>query len=341
MPGGSTITQRKASSRPCDEPGPEPARPVQRRAGEQEQRRPVTGHLVVQSHVQSSSADPTPRARPPRMRTCVRVRRGHDPPRRPRLLLRVGGAARPSAPAQPRGHRRRRGRARRELRGQGVRRARPRWAAGRRCGCARTRSSCGRAWRRTPRPAAPSSAVFEDTTPLVEGLSVDEAFLDVRGMERIAGTPEQIAVRLRRAVHEQVGLPITVGIARTKFLAKVASGVAKPDGLLVVPPDGELDFLHPLPVERLWGVGAEDGRAAARPRPLDRGRRRRAVRGRAGLDARARRRPAAARPRPQPRPAPGRRRQAARLDGRPARPRPRAAQPRRGRRRRWSPSSTA
>jgi DNA polymerase IV len=99
--------------------------------------------------------------------------------------------------------------------------------------------------------------VFEDTTPLVEGLSVDEAFLDVRGMERIAGTPEQIAVRLRRAVHEQVGLPITVGIARTKFLAKVASGVAKPDGLLLVPPDGELDFLHPLPVERLWGVGAK------------------------------------------------------------------------------------
>jgi DNA polymerase IV len=98
-------------------------------------------------------------------------------------------------------------------------------------------------------------AVFEDMTPSVEGLSIDEAFLDVRGMKRIAGTPAQIAARLRRRVRDEVGLPITVGVARTKFLAKVASGVAKPDGLLVVPPEGELDFLHPLPVERLWGVG--------------------------------------------------------------------------------------
>ena len=98
--------------------------------------------------------------------------------------------------------------------------------------------------------------VFEDTTPLVEGLSIDEAFLDVRGLRRISGTPIQIAARLRRDVHQRVGLPITVGIARTKFLAKVASGVAKPDGLLLVPPDAELAFLHPLPVERLWGVGA-------------------------------------------------------------------------------------
>jgi DNA polymerase IV len=97
--------------------------------------------------------------------------------------------------------------------------------------------------------------VFEDTSPLVEGLSIDEAFLDVRGMRRIAGTPTEIAVRLRQKVREHVGLPITVGIARTKFLAKVASGVAKPDGLLSVPVDRELDFLHPLPVERLWGVG--------------------------------------------------------------------------------------
>ncbi|HXV95244.1 MAG TPA: DNA polymerase IV [Gaiellaceae bacterium] len=97
--------------------------------------------------------------------------------------------------------------------------------------------------------------VFEDTTPLVEGLSIDEAFLDTRGMERLAGSPVEIAARLRRDVRERVGLPITVGVARTKFLAKVASGVAKPDGLLVVPPDRELTFLHPLPVERLWGVG--------------------------------------------------------------------------------------
>src|SRR5213596_858815 len=97
--------------------------------------------------------------------------------------------------------------------------------------------------------------VFEDATPLVEGLSIDEAFLDVRGMERIAGTPAEIAGRLRREVRERVGLPVTVGVARTKHLAKVASGVAKPDGLLVVPPERELIFLHPLPVERLWGVG--------------------------------------------------------------------------------------
>lgn len=105
---------------------------------------------------------------------------------------------------------------------------------------------------------AASRAVFEifrQTTPLVEGLSVDEAFLDVGGLRRLVGPPTDIAARLRREVRHRVGLPITVGVARTKFLAKVASGVAKPDGLLVVPPDGELAFLHPLPVERLWGVG--------------------------------------------------------------------------------------
>ena len=112
-----------------------------------------------------------------------------------------------------------------------------------------------------PRMAAYTEAsravfdVFENTTPLVEGLSIDEAFLDVGGLRRVSGLPIEIARRLRRDVAEQVGLPITVGVARTKFLAKVASGVAKPDGLLVVEPDGELEFLHPLPVERLWGVG--------------------------------------------------------------------------------------
>jgi DNA polymerase IV len=97
--------------------------------------------------------------------------------------------------------------------------------------------------------------VFDDATPVVEALSIDEAFLDVRGMRRIAGSPAEIAVRLRRTVRQRVGLPITVGVARTKFLAKVASGVAKPDGLLVVPPERELAFLHRLPVEKLWGVG--------------------------------------------------------------------------------------
>jgi DNA polymerase-4 len=106
--------------------------------------------------------------------------------------------------------------------------------------------------------AAASRAVFDvfsRTAPVVEALSIDEAFLDVRGMERIAGTPTQIGAQLKSDILEHVGLPITVGVARTKFLAKVASGVAKPDGLLVVPADGELAFLHPLPVERLWGVG--------------------------------------------------------------------------------------
>jgi DNA polymerase-4 len=97
--------------------------------------------------------------------------------------------------------------------------------------------------------------VFEQTTPLVEGLSIDEAFLDVGGLRRLSGTPMQIAERLRREVRERVGLPITVGVARTKFLAKVASRVAKPAGLLLVPPDRELAFLHPLPVGALWGVG--------------------------------------------------------------------------------------
>ena len=111
--------------------------------------------------------------------------------------------------------------------------------------------------------SAASTAMFEvfrDTTPLVEGLSIDEAFLDVGGLRRIAGTPTQIAERLRAAVRERVGIPVTVGVARTKFLAKVASAVAKPDGLLVVPVDGELAFLHPLPVERLWGVGVVTAR---------------------------------------------------------------------------------
>jgi DNA polymerase-4 len=97
--------------------------------------------------------------------------------------------------------------------------------------------------------------LFEDTAPVVEGLSIDEAFLDVRGLDHISGTPVEIATRLRRRVRQEVGLPITVGVARTKFLAKVASAVAKPDGLLVVAPGRELEFLHPLPVEALWGVG--------------------------------------------------------------------------------------
>jgi len=128
-------------------------------------------------------------------------------------------------------------------------------------GGGRARHLCPEAVVVPPRMTAYSEAskavfeVFEDTAPVVEGLSIDEAFLDVRGLDHISGTPVEIAVRLRRRIREEVGLPITVGVARTKFLAKVASAVAKPDGLLLVAPDRELAFLHPLPVERLWGVG--------------------------------------------------------------------------------------
>ena len=133
-------------------------------------------------------------------------------------------------------------------------------------GGAQARRLCPRAIVVPPRMSAYTEAsksvfeLFEQTAPLVEGLSIDEAFLDVRGLERISGSPVEIASRLRREVARRVGLPITVGVARTKFLAKVASGVAKPDGLLVVPADRELEFLHPLPVQRLWGVGAVTAR---------------------------------------------------------------------------------
>ena len=128
---------------------------------------------------------------------------------------------------------------------------------------AQTRSLCPQAIVVPPRMSAYSRAsdavfeVFRDCTPIVEPLSVDEAFLDVGGLRRVSGTPVQIAERLRADVLDRVGLPITVGIARTKFLAKVASQEAKPDGLLLVPPDRELAFLRPLPVRRLWGVGAK------------------------------------------------------------------------------------
>ena len=125
----------------------------------------------------------------------------------------------------------------------------------------RARMLCPQAVFVPPRMAAYAAAskalytVFEETSPLVEGLSIDEAFLDVRGMRRIAGTPTEIATRLRRTVRDEVGLPVTIGVARTKFLAKVASAVAKPDGQLVVEPDCELGFLHTLPIERVWGIG--------------------------------------------------------------------------------------
>jgi DNA polymerase-4 len=128
-------------------------------------------------------------------------------------------------------------------------------------GLTQARALCPRAVVVPPRMSAYSAAskavfeIFRDTTPLVEGISIDEAFLDVTGLRKIRGTPCEIAARLRADVRAIVGLPITVGVAGTKFLAKVASGVGKPDGLLEVPAGQELAFLHPLPVERLWGVG--------------------------------------------------------------------------------------
>jgi DNA polymerase IV len=133
-------------------------------------------------------------------------------------------------------------------------------------GGARARRLCPHAVVVAPRFSAYVEAsrdlfeVFGETAPVVEGLSMEEAFLDVRGLERISGSAMEIAERLRGEVLERVGLAITVGVARTKFLAKVASGVAKPDGLLVVPPGSELGFLHRLPVERLWGVGPATAR---------------------------------------------------------------------------------
>ena len=97
--------------------------------------------------------------------------------------------------------------------------------------------------------------IFHDTTPEVEAMSIDEAFLDVTGLHRLVGPGQVVATELRRRVLTEVGLTISVGCASTKFLAKVASTVSKPNGLLVVEPGRELEFLHPLPVERLWGVG--------------------------------------------------------------------------------------
>ena len=98
-------------------------------------------------------------------------------------------------------------------------------------------------------------SILEDATPIVEQISVDEAFLDVTGTTHLLGPPSEIARTVRRRVRTEVGLPISVGVASTKFLAKIASARAKPDGLVLVEKGRELDFLHPLPVNALWGVG--------------------------------------------------------------------------------------
>ncbi len=157
--------------------------------------------------------------------------------------------------------------------------------------------------------AEASRAVFEvfgDTSPLVEGLSIDEAFIDVGGLRRVSGTPREIAVVLRRRVLERVGLPITVGVARTKFLAKVASGVAKPDGLLVVPPDGRAGVPPPAAGRAAVGRRPGDGGQAARPGHRHGRRRGRAAGGGAGGDAGGGVGASPARTGAQPRPAAGR-----------------------------------
>src|ERR1700737_620866 len=97
--------------------------------------------------------------------------------------------------------------------------------------------------------------VLSDFTPLVERISIDEAFADVAGCTHLFGSPAEIARAVRRRVRAELGLPISIGVARTKHLAKIASQVAKPDGVVVVDPETELDFLHDLPVELMWGVG--------------------------------------------------------------------------------------
>ncbi|HZJ47780.1 MAG TPA: DNA polymerase IV, partial [Acidimicrobiia bacterium] len=97
--------------------------------------------------------------------------------------------------------------------------------------------------------------IYRDFTPLIERISIDEAFMEVAGSTHLFGTPTDIAVAIRSRVREETGLPVSVGIARTKHLAKIASQVAKPDGILFVEPKRELAFLHPLPVELMWGVG--------------------------------------------------------------------------------------
>jgi DNA polymerase-4 len=97
--------------------------------------------------------------------------------------------------------------------------------------------------------------IFRQFTPLMEPLSIDEAFLDVTGSERLLGQPEEIAKNIRQKIFELTGLTVSAGVAPSKFVAKIASDIEKPDGLTVVPPDRVRDFLDPLPIKKMWGVG--------------------------------------------------------------------------------------
>ena len=256
------------------------------------------------------------------MRASAGGRGSHDPARGRRLLLRVGRAARrPLAPRQAR-DRRRRGRARRQLRGQGVRRLH---ADGRDAGPAPLPAGD----RRSPADGGVQRSERGDVRRLPRHHAARGRPLDRRGVpgrRRAAADLRHADARSPRAcattVRERVGIRVTVGVARTKFLAKVASGVAKPDGLLVVPVDDELAFLHALPVERLWGVGPVTSKKL-RERSLT------TVADVARLDEaaliadpRPRLGPPPPRARAQPRPAPGRGRPAASLDRHPAGARP-------------------
>ena len=244
------------------------------------------------------------------MCSCPRER--DDPARRPRRVLRVGRAARRPAAARPAGDRRRRAwcspRATRRRRAGFA----PRWAARRPAACAPTRSSCRPACRRLHRGEQGGvRGVRRHDARSSRGSRSTRRSSTWAGCGASRARPLEIAARLRRDVRDEVGLPITVGVARTKFLAKVASGVAKPDGLLVVEPERELEFLHPLPVERLWGVGPVTARRSSTHRGVTTVGQVAAGDAVARRDARPRSRPAPARARAQPRSAPveaGRRR---------------------------------
>jgi len=139
-----------------------------------------------------------------------------------------------------------------EAKAYGVRAGMAGWRAGQLCPGLRF---VGGHFREYQRLADQVIDVLRDFTPLVERISIDEAFLDVAGTEHLFGSPSDIAIAIRQRVRSEIGLAVSVGVAQTKHLAKVASQVAKPDGLAVVEPGREMEFLHPLPVELMWGVG--------------------------------------------------------------------------------------
>ena len=218
------------------------------------------------------------------------------------------------AAARTAGDRRRRGRAGGELRGEGVRRPHRDGRPRRRGGSARTPWSSRRGCAPTRRRAGRCSRSSRTRRRSSRGSRSTRRSSTCAGCSGSRARRREIAARLRREVRERVGLPITVGVARTKFLAKVASGVAKPDGLLVVPPDGELEFLHPLPVERLWGVGPKTAARLHERGIRTVGEVAQLPAGRARRNARSRDRPPPPRPRAEPRPPPGPNRAATRLD---------------------------